>query len=253
VIGSAERVYFGPGRTSGKVTGMRTVVILQARTTSTRLPGKALLPIAGYPSAVLGALRASNRGHETLAATSNDPSDDELAGKYLSAGIRVFRGPLDDVLARYYLAAAELPDDCIVIRLTGDNVVPDGAFVGDVASAFANGTCEYLAAPPHPCGLGCEAFSAATLRLAHRTATSPADREHVGLWMKRNCKSRVHSPLAMAGEHYSALRCTLDDQKDYQRLLRLFEGVANPVEIGLSELMDKLWSLERELPIRVLR
>jgi spore coat polysaccharide biosynthesis protein SpsF (cytidylyltransferase family) len=230
---------------------MRTVVILQARTTSARLPGKALLPIAGYPSAVLAALRAGSRGHETLVATSNDPSDDELAGKFLSSGIRVFRGPLNDVLARYYLAAADLPDDCIVIRLTGDNLVPDGAFVGDVASAFANGTCEYLAAPPHPCGLGCEAFSAATLRLAHRTATSAADREHLGLWMKRNCKSRVHSPLCMVGEQYRALRCTLDNQEDYQRLLCLFEGVVNPVEIGLSELMDKLLSLAGESPLRV--
>src|ERR1700732_1547222 len=142
------------GRISGKVIGMRTVVILQARTTSTRLRGKALLPVAGYPSAVLATLRAGNRGDETLAATSDDSSDDELARQFLSSGIRVFRGPLDDVLARYYFAAKDLPDDCTVIRLPGDNLVPDGAFVADLASAFADGTCEYLAAPPHPCGLG---------------------------------------------------------------------------------------------------
>jgi len=232
---------------------MRTVVILQARTTSTRLRGKALLPVAGYPSAVLATLRACNRGHETLAATSDDSSDDELARQFLYCGIRVFRGPLNDVLARYYLAAKDLPDDCTVIRLTGDNLVPDGAFVTDLASAFAEGTCEYLAAPLNPCGLGGEAFSAATLRLAHRTATSPSDREHVGLWMKRNCKSRVHSPPSMVGAHYSALRCTLDNQEDYQRLLRLFDGVVNPVEISLSELMDKLLSLAGESPLRVPR
>jgi len=230
---------------------MRTVVILQARTTSTRLRGKALLPVAGYPSAVLATLRASNRGHETLAATSDDSSDDELARQFLSAGIRIFRGPLNDVLARYYLAAKDLPDDCTVIRLTGDNLVPDGAFVADLASAFADDTCEYLAAPPRPCGLGGEAFSAATLRLAYRTATSPSDREHVGLWMKRNCKSRVHSAPSIGA--YSDLRCTLDNQEDYQRLLRLFDRVVNPVEISLLDLMDKLLSLARESPLHVPR
>jgi spore coat polysaccharide biosynthesis protein SpsF (cytidylyltransferase family) len=230
---------------------MRSVVIVQARTTSTRLPGKALLPVAGYPSAILAALRARNRGHETIVATSVDPSDDELAEKCSSHGIRVFRGPLHDVLARYFLAASDLSDDCIVVRLTGDNLVPDGRFVGDLVASFSDLGCEYLAASPLPCGLGGEAFSAATLRQAHDAATSPSDREHVGLWMKRNCKSRVYSPPSIAGADYSHLRCTLDDWDDYQRILRLFDGVEKPVDISHVELMEKLASLPGETSLRV--
>jgi len=57
---------------------MNALVILQARTSSDRLPGKALLPVAGYPSAILATLRAANRQHRTLLATSDDHTDDLL-------------------------------------------------------------------------------------------------------------------------------------------------------------------------------
>jgi len=224
---------------------------MQARTTSTRLPGKALLPVAGHPSAILAALRARNRGHETMVATSVDPSDDELAEKCSSHGIRVLRGPLHDVLARYFLAVANLPDNCIVVRLTGDNLVPDGGFVGALVASFADSSCEYLAASPLPCGLGGEAFSAGTLRQAHGAARSASDREHVGLWMKRNCKSEIYFPKSAGGADYSHLRCTLDDWEDYQRILRLFDGVEKPVDISYSELMERLASLPGETSYRV--
>src|SRR5580704_8177435 len=113
---------------------MKATVILQARTTSTRLPGKSLLPIAGYPSAVLAVLRAANHGSRVLAATSDDASDDGLAQTFRDHNVEVFSGPLNDVLGRYYLATLELESDSVVIRLTGDNVLPEGAFVEELAS-----------------------------------------------------------------------------------------------------------------------
>src|SRR5580698_4958206 len=105
---------------------------MQARTSSSRLPAKALLPITGYPSAVLATLRAANQHHETIFATSDDASDDELVRQANHAGLTVCRGPLHDVLGRYNLASAGLPEDCCLIRLTADNVVPDGQFVAEL-------------------------------------------------------------------------------------------------------------------------
>ena len=90
---------------------MKTVIIMQARSNSSRLPGKAMLPVSGYPSAVLAALRANNLGLETLVATSSEPSDDALADALGKHGICAVRGPSEDVLARYALAATELPED----------------------------------------------------------------------------------------------------------------------------------------------
>jgi len=233
----------------------RIVVIIQARTTSIRLPRKALLQVAGYPSAILAALRASNREHKTILATSDDQSDNVLASEALKHGIATFRGPLHDVLARYFLAASGLPEDCIVVRLTADNVVPDGEFVDEMAREFALSGVEYLGMDPllsrMPYGLGGEAFSVAALRNAHTTALSANDREHVGPWMKRNCRSKVFLPKLAKNGDFSHLRCTIDDERDYNRMLRLFEQVTDPLRIGYFELVRRLVALPDEPAFRV--
>ncbi len=236
---------------------MNALAILQARTTSCRLPGKALLPVAGYPSAILAALRAANRQHRTVLATSDDRSDDLLTAEARKHGIEVFRGPLNDVLARYFFAAAPLSDDSIVVRLTGDNVVPDGALVAEIIEAFECGGSEYLDIDPVlgglPCGVGGEVFTVAALRRAHAMAVSPQDREHVGLWMQRNCRSTLFTPALPRSEDFSHLRCTIDDEYDYQTVIRLFENVSNPREVGWLELIHRLAALPGQPRFRVPR
>ena len=223
---------------------MDALVILQARTASSRLPGKALLPVAGYPSAILAALRAANRQHRTILATSDDRSDDLLTEEAQKYGIKVFRGPLNDVLARYFLAAASLTDDSIVVRLTADNVVPDGTLVAEIIETFDCSGCEYLDTDPVlsklPYGVGGEVFTVAALRKAHATAVSSQDREHVGSWMQRNCRSTVFMPRVPLPQVFSHLRCTIDDREDYETVVRLFENTSNPREIGWLELARRL-------------
>ncbi len=234
---------------------MKTVAIIQARTASTRLPGKALLPVTGFPSAALAALRLQNRAGEVLVATSSDPSDDQLASELQRHAIRVFRGPLEDVLRRYRLATADLPDDSVVIRMTADNVVPDGELLEELAAAFVASGLEYLAegSPQSrlPCGVGGEAFSVKTLRQADAAATSPQDREHVGPWIKRNCRSGVFVPPALGSSDFSHLRCTIDDEEDYQRVVRLFQGILDPLQVGFLDLVKRLAALPGEPSFRV--
>jgi len=234
---------------------MKTAIIMQARSNSSRLPGKAMLPVGGYPSTVLAALRASNLGLETWVATSSEPSDDALADVLREHEICVVRGPMEDVLARYALAAAGLPNDCVVVRLTGDNVVPDGGLVQELVSAFEESDVDYLSeeCPQSrlPYGLGGEAFTVATLRRAHALATSPHDREHVTPWIRRNCKTTIHTPQVVGAADFSHLRCTIDDEEDYQRVVRLFEGLADPVHIEWVELAKKLAVLPGEPRFRV--
>ncbi len=234
---------------------MRTVAIIQARTTSTRLPGKALLPVAGFPCAVLAALRLQNRAGEVLVATSSDPSDDQLVSELQCHAIRVFRGPLEDVLQRYRLATADLPDDSVVVRMTADNVVPDGGLVEELAATFVTSGLEYLAEvfPQSrlPYGVGGEAFSVKTLRKADAAATSPHDREHVGPWIKRNCRSGIFVPPALGNSDFSHLRCTIDDEEDYQRVVRLFQGMLDPLQIGFLDLVKRLAALPGEPSFRV--
>lgn len=214
-----------------------------------------MLPVGGYASALLAALRANNTQLPTLVATSSEPADDALADLLGQHKISVVRGPLDDVLARYVLAVADLPEDCIVVRLTGDNVVPDGSLVQELVSAFAESRVEYLSqdSPQSrlPFGLGGEAFSVATLRRAQAQATSDYDREHVSPWIRRNCTTMIHTPRAIGTNDFSHLRCTIDDQEDYDRIVRLFAGATDPVHIGWFELAQKLASLQGEPKFRV--
>jgi len=214
------------------------------------LPGKALLPVAGYPSAVLAALRAANQNQETIFATSDDASDDELTRQAERHGLRVFRGPLQDVLGRYFLAASGLSDECAVIRLTADNLVPDGQFVRELTAAFASSGKDYMSADSAvtglPYGVAGEAFSVAALRRAYREATSAADREHVSPWIQRNCSSGMFHPQRDDDSDLSYLRCTIDDQEDYDRIVRLFEHVNDPVHVGWQCLVRKLARLPGE-------
>ena len=234
---------------------MKHIAVLQARMSSTRLPGKALLPVAGYASVSLAALRAANAGSQVIVATSSDSSDDVLAKELTGRGIAVFRGPLDDVLARYRLAVENFPADTIVIRLTGDNVVPDGKFVQELAAAFAESGVDYLEST-YPqsglaYGLGADAFSVATLRKAHAAASSPYDREHVSPWIARSGRAAAFSPASLCGHDFSHLRCTIDDEDDYQRVCRLFAGISSPVTTGWLELLHKLAQLPGEPSFRI--
>jgi spore coat polysaccharide biosynthesis protein SpsF len=237
------------------MSGLR--VVLQARTSSTRLPAKALLPIAGMPSAILAARRAARDGLDLVFATSSDPTDDLLAALAANAGLKVFRGSKDDVLGRYVAAAEDMADEDVVLRITGDDPVPDADFLRGVAAARARLDLDMLfsISPLDGCphGLAAQAFTAGALRRAAAAATAPFDREHAGPWLVRNCSSAAYADLA--GLDAGHLRCTLDTIDDYFDLVRLFDGVADPIGAPWRDLIEKLraqspWS---GMPFRYLR
>lgn len=229
-------------------------VILQCRLASSRLPGKALLPVAGLPAIVLCAQRATNRGGKLLAAISDDPSDDVLSAVLERHGVPFFRGPLADVLGRFYLATRNLADDAMIVRLTGDNLVPDEDFVGEMLAMAKQQRPSYLGTDSPldrlPYGLAAEVFPAKLLRQANAAATSSFDREHVTPWIRRHVELRGFTPKALDRD-FSHLRCTLDDFDDYLRLLALFRRVQDPAKAGWLELVQALAELPGEPRCRV--
>jgi len=220
-------------------------IILQARVNSARLPGKALLPVAGIPSAVLAGLRAARSGFPLTAATSVAAANDPLAAAFQAAGLPVFRGPEEDVLGRFVSATAALPDRTILVRLTADNVVPDGDFISLLVENLEAGDIEVMgtqAARGLPYGLSAEVFRLSALRRAAASTDAPFDREHVTPWLYRNASSAPFDRLD--GEmDFSCLRCTLDIPDDYRTLTNLFEGVSDPVGIGWRALVQRLAAL----------
>lgn len=219
------------------------VGILQARVTSSRLPGKVLLPIRHETAVVLAARRAANLGMRVIVATSDSSADDLLAAILTERGVPVVRGPLDDVLKRFVIATEAMPEDAIVVRLTADNLFPDGAFVGELAEELQRSGRAYVGTSSPldglPYGLSAEAFTVALLRQADREAVSAFDREHVTSWMRRQLPGRVFRPKALR-EDLSHLRCTMDCVEDYETLAKVFSSVGDPVKASWIELCQAL-------------
>ena len=219
-------------------------VVLQARTSSTRLPGKVLLPVCRLPVVVLAARRAARDGVETVVATSDDASDDRLADMLRQHGLRHLRGSLDDVLARYIAATADLDDGDICVRLTSDNVFPDGDFVRRlIAAAEANGH-GYAGfsggAEALPYGLAGEAVRVGLLRQADRATREPYDREHVTPWIIRQCGRNAPAMPRVDALDLSGLRCTIDTLDDYRTVTSALAGLADPVAAPWQELCRRL-------------
>lgn len=222
---------------------MKGIAVIQARTTSSRLPGKVLLPLSGLPVAVLAAKRAANTGRPVIVATSTANSDDALASYVGSAGIQCFRGSLDDPLDRVVSALTEFGDRTVVFRLTADNVFPDGALLDEMETEFLDRKLDYLACNGEPSGLPFGVSAEVTwlghLREAARKSTIAYDREHVTPYVIRKFGQRL------SFEKYRALnkghlRSTIDFLEDYLLVQRVFAEVADPVQVSVLELTERL-------------
>jgi spore coat polysaccharide biosynthesis protein SpsF (cytidylyltransferase family)/aryl-alcohol dehydrogenase-like predicted oxidoreductase len=233
----------------------RTRVVIQSRLSSSRLPGKALMPVGGMPLIELVARRASRSGHEVVVATSEEHYDDRIAEHLDRVGIRVVRGPLDDVLGRFVAATADLDPDDRVVRLTGDNPVADAALVDELLAAMKvsghiYGRVDIERAPE---GLGAEAFSVEVLRDAAERAAEPYDREHVTPWLRRELGELLFTPERCPPDP-RRYRCTIDVLADYHRVASLFADLVDPVGTHWSELTAELGRRlgpdTRSLPVR---
>lgn len=221
----------------------RVRVIVQARTDSTRLPAKALLPIAGMPSAVLALKRAANTGLDVRLATSDRDIDNRLTAAVQSAGIAVFRGSAENVRQRFLDACTDLNDNAIVVRLTADNLLPDGHLISEIVSAFTACQHRYLNSDmlweSTPYGLSVEVFGLGTLRSVSAQTDSAIEREHVTPALRRAHQGDAR-PAVRFSPQQSAIRCTMDTFDDYQRMANCFEGDSQPVTTGWEELLDRL-------------
>jgi spore coat polysaccharide biosynthesis protein SpsF (cytidylyltransferase family)/aryl-alcohol dehydrogenase-like predicted oxidoreductase len=230
---------------------VKVLIVIQARMGSTRLPGKALLPLAGMPIVVLCARRAASRGRAVVVAIPENASDDVLAQVLADAGLNFIRGPSEDVLKRFVQATADLPAEALVVRLTADNVFPDGEFVDGLIEEFLKSGSQYFATRSPldglPYGMSAEVFRVESLRNSDREATAIHDREHVTPWIKRNVSVQYAIPALWIDRTLSHLRSTIDNLDDYGRLARVFSGVQDPVEIGWRGLCKRLEDM-REVP-----
>ncbi|EKO3891864.1 aldo/keto reductase [Vibrio metschnikovii] len=220
------------------------VVCIQARTNSSRLPGKVLLPISGIPMAVLAAKRSARRSSfDVRVLTSEEQSDDYLAITLARHDVACYRGSLDNVLKRFVDALTDMPDSTIVVRLTADNVFPDSDFIQQVVADFENRKLEYICANGEgsclPYGLSAEVTRVEYLREALAASNDRFDLEHVTPYIRRKYGESYYKATYLS-EDIARLRCTVDNLDDYLQVTAVFEQCDNPIEVSILTLCDVL-------------
>lgn len=211
------------GKGNRMTPGVHNVLaIVQARLSSSRLPGKVLLPILGKPMILheLERLQRSKYIDGIVLATSDDASDDALA-EMVSPVVDVYRGNLDDVLDRYYQCAKQYQTEHVV-RITGDCPVIDWRIVDEVIRQHLEEGNDYTSLTERfPDGLDTEVFCYSALERAWHEAELPSEREHVTQYIRK------HSEAFKMGVHdcsrdYSYMRWTVDEPHDMEFIKNIF-------------------------------
>jgi len=210
---------------------MKIVGIIQARMSSTRLPGKVLLEAAGKPLILLMLERVSRCRllDEIWLATSAERSDDPLSSEVERAGYKVFRGSLDNVLSRYWHIGKQVKAD-VIVRLTGDCPLHDPEVIDLVIDHFLKNknNVDYVSnvlPPTYPDGLDTEVFTFSVLDYAFQNASLPLDLEHVVLWIRRKVSENERQSNFCGPADFSHLRWTLDEPEDYELIREIYEDL----------------------------
>jgi spore coat polysaccharide biosynthesis protein SpsF (cytidylyltransferase family)/2-polyprenyl-3-methyl-5-hydroxy-6-metoxy-1,4-benzoquinol methylase/spore coat polysaccharide biosynthesis predicted glycosyltransferase SpsG len=219
-----------------------TILIVQCRLSSTRLPRKGLLPLGGKPvlAWVLAAMKKV-KADDYYVATDFD-SEAELAPVVSSCGWKLFAGPKDDVLERFCLLIEQTHADT-VIRATADNPFLFYEAAQSLAEQYERrsqtGRCDYITYQNLPHGSGIEILNAKSLLKAKTMTDSPYDHEHVGpaLYNHQENFTSVMMPCPEQWNHPS-FRTTIDTPADYRRALaivRFLSGGKSPEESYTSD------------------
>lgn len=212
---------------------MMILGILQARVSSTRLPGKVLKPLLGQPMLLrqIERIQRAKKIDQLIVATSQDTSDDPLAQICQKNDISYYRGSLKDVLDRFYKIAVQYQPEHIV-RLTGDCPLIDPEIIDLVIETHCQGDYDYTSntiEPTYPDGLDVEIFTYETLRTAWEKANTTAQREHVTLYIHRQPKVFRLGCVKNCVD-LSDLRWTVDEKMDFMVVEEIYKQLypANP-------------------------
>ncbi len=207
----------------------QVAAILQARTSSSRLPGKVLADLSGRPmlAFLVERLQRCNLVDRLILATTDLAADDRLADLGSSLGLDVVRGSQQDVLARYSQATAST-DAPILVRVTCDCPLLDPELLTEAIEEFRVQNVDYLSncvPASYPDGLDVEVFSREALQIAQEECVDSAQREHVTPWIRESGRFRLANKRH--GQDLSSLRWTVDEPEDLQVIRAVvdhFEG-----------------------------
>lgn len=217
--------------------------VIQARTGSSRLPGKVMYPLNGRPALehVVNRVISTNSVTDTVVATSSEPQDDVIEHYAPRFGAEMIRGSESDVLSRFNRAVDQYNPN-IVVRVTGDCPLVSPRFIDACVDRIRTADVDYVCAGlerTFPRGLTCEAFTTESFLCVVEDSTEPRHREHVTPYYREHPErfelSNLESSEIFDEERFQNridLRLTLDEPADYQLLETVYreieyEGILN--------------------------
>lgn len=222
----------------------KVVASIEARMTSTRLPGKVLADVAGRPALtrLLARLRRCTTLDDIVLATTVNPADDVLVDWAQREGVAVFRGSEDDVLGRV-VAAQHSRQGEIVVEICGDCILTDPQIVDLGVTTFLAHDCALVSnnfEPGYPQGIAVDVARLTDLEAVARTVEDPVAHEHVLLYLFEHPEQypAIHlQPPAVWRDP------ELRTQLDYPEDLRFIDAVYQRLEprhgddFGIRELL----------------
>jgi spore coat polysaccharide biosynthesis protein SpsF (cytidylyltransferase family) len=210
---------------------MKIGIIIQARMSSRRLPGKTLLPLCGRPllGHLLDSLRQVRGTDALLVATSVDSSDDPIAAFCAAEGLPCRRGPLDDVARRLFEAARAHGLDAFV-RICGDSPLLDHRLVERAVDLFRRGRADLVtnvARRTFPKGQSVEVVRLAALVRALEAMGDPGQREHVTGYFYA-CPERFAIEAFESDRDQGGANLCVDTPEDRDRLEALLSMLTAP-------------------------
>ena len=201
------------------------LAILQARFSSSRLPGKVLKPILGKPMLLhqIERVQHSKMIDKLVVATSVDSSDDNIEKMCIDNNIEIFRGNLNNVLDRFY-QCSKCYDPSHIVRLTGDCPVTDWQVIDQAIESHLSTESDYtsnILPPTYPDGMDVEIAKMSALKEAWKCAVLPSELEHVMPYIRNNLKFKKFNLECEKDllEH----RWTVDNSEDFEFIERVYK------------------------------
>jgi spore coat polysaccharide biosynthesis protein SpsF len=228
---------------------MKIGAIIQARMSSTRLPGKIALELP-YGSGITVLEQVVRRAKkcrlldEVIIATTTGKEDNAVVRLAKKAGAKVFRGSKEDVLSRFYFAAKDNNLD-VVVRITSDCPCIDPNLISKVIQVYSRGKADYssnVLESPYPDGQDIEVFSFSALESVHLNSDDPKAREHVTFAIySQPEKFRIKTLKAPKSLAEQKIRITLDTSEDYALLCAVYKALYKSNSVfSLKDLLNLL-------------
>lgn len=211
---------------------IKIVCVVEARMSSSRLPGKTMKRIMGIPmlELLIERLKRAKTIDDIVVATSDQPEDDVIGELAENIGVKCYRGSLEDVLTRV-IEATEYVNGEVIVEITGDCPLIDPAIIDHVVNVYLETNADYVSnvlEATYPAGMDVQVFSLTVLKEISELTSNLEEREHCSWLIYKNPEKTKYKLLNVKGScdlFDPHLRLMVDYPQDFEFVSKIYENI----------------------------